>query len=137
MPKKRDPKEPKRPPGRPFKEVNLELLKRMAARHCTMKEMADCLGITAETLHNNYSTIIDEAKSRGKLDLRDHQWRIMEKGSADMAKWLGRAILGQNEGVGGVTDQQMDNLTKLTDTIAQARAEDSPSHEQSNSTESK
>lgn len=134
--RKRPVKGEKPKPGRPFKEINLELLKRMAARHSTMEEMADCLGCSTMTLRTNYLQVIQEEKARGKLSLRDHQWKILEKGSADMAKWLGRCVLGQNEGVSGVTEVQLDNLTKLTDTIAQARAEDSPSPPESNSTES-
>lgn len=136
MPKKIPAQTEKPKRGRPFKEINIELLKRMAARHSTMEEMADCLGITSETLRNNYLEVITEARGRGKLELRDLQWKIAEKGSSDMAKWLGRAILKQNENATGITEDQQSNLTDLTDTIQRAREEDSQSLEQSSSTES-
>lgn len=140
MPKKSDPKAQKRPTGRPVgwrKEVNLELLKRMASRHSTFEEMSACLGVSEVTLRKNYMKIIEEAKGGGSLSIRDWQFRIMEKNSAQMAIWLGRVILKQNPDGDGLSADQTSNLTKLTDTIAQARAEDCPSHAQSNSTESK
>src|SRR6185436_20789626 len=110
--------------GRPFKEINVELLKRMAARHSTIQEMADCLGVTSETLSNNYSAVITEARGKGKLELRDLQWKIAEKGSADMAKWLGRAILKQNEAATTLTEGQTGALDAFTDSIDRAREED-------------
>lgn len=125
MPKKVDPNKPKRPACRPFKDINVELLKRMAQRHCTYKEMADCLGCTEMTLRNRYFSLIEEQKGQGKLNLRDAQWRILDKGSSDMAKWLGRSILKQNEGDTSMTDVQHANLSAYTDSIDQARQEDS------------
>lgn len=122
---------PKR--GRPFKEINIELLKRMAARHSTLDEMADCLGCTKVTLLNNYYTIIQEGRAQGKLNLRDHQWRILEKGSADMAKWLGRAILKQNESSNALTEEQNSSLSAFTESIDRAREEDSQSRPESSS----
>jgi hypothetical protein len=96
----------------------------MAARHSTMEEMADCLGITSETLRNNYLEVITEARGRGKLELRDLQWRIAEKGSADMAKWLGRAILKQNESSTALNEDQTSALSEFTDSIDRAREAD-------------
>jgi hypothetical protein len=114
---------PKR--GRPFKEINVELLKRMAARHSTYEEMAHCLGCSEAVLRDNYQTLIREEKAGGKLSLRDHQWKILEKGSADMAKWLGRAILRQNEGT-EIDENRASTLTGFTEAIDRAREEDSP-----------
>jgi hypothetical protein len=124
MPKKIPAQTEKPKRGRPFKEINIELLKRMAARHSTMEEMADCLGITSETLRNNYLEVITEARGRGKLELRDLQWRIAEKGSADMAKWLGRAILKQNESSTALNEDQTSALSEFTDSIDRAREAD-------------
>lgn len=129
MPKKSDPKASKRPTGRPVgwrKEINLELLKRMASRHSTYEEMAACLGCSINNLRNNYLHIIEEAQAEGKMQIRDHQFRMMEKNSTPMAIWLGRVILKQNPDADGLSQDQTSNLSKFTDTIAQVRAEDAP-----------
>lgn len=116
MPRKKQPKPFRNVP----KQINEELLKRMSMRHSTMKEMAECLGCHVDTLRDRFSNDIKRWQAEGKLDVREIQWQIMKKGSADMAKWLGRAILKQNEQV-DLSEAEQSKLLEYANAIAEAR----------------
>ena len=92
-----------------------------------MEEMAACLGVHVDTLRDNYFQVIEEERGRGKLEIRDSQFRMMKKNSTQMGIWLGRVILGQNPDGGGLSSDQTGALEAFTDSIDRAREEDSPS----------
>jgi len=116
MPRKKEPKPFRNVP----KAINEELLKRMSMRHSTLKEMAECLGVHPDTLRDRYSSQIEAWRSEGKLDIREEQWRIMKKGSADMAKFLGQEILGQGKR-SEVSEEAKSILVNFVDVLAQHR----------------
>lgn len=91
--------------------------------HCSMKDMAERLGICDDTLRARYSEQIKMWRAEGKADLLSEQWKIMKKGSSDMAKWLGRAILKQNESA-DLLEEQKATLTNFTEAIDRARESD-------------
>lgn len=83
--------------GRPKKQVDQDLLYKLATIHCTMKEMVDILGVSEDTLKRNFSDIIDKGKAEGKMRLRRKQIEVAMKGNAVMLIWLGKQMLGQAE----------------------------------------
>ena len=88
----------KRPVGRPRKVVNLELLRELASVQCTDTEIAASLHINIDTLHDNYSDIIQEYREAGKQSLRRAQWKkAVEDGNPTMLIWCGKFHLGQKE----------------------------------------
>lgn len=68
-----DEKEPTKGPGRPAKEIDEKLLRRHAAIHCTMKELAYLHQCSVDTLENNFSDLIKAEKANGQMSLRRAQ----------------------------------------------------------------
>jgi len=83
--------------GRPKIELDEELLYKLATIHCTMKEMVDIMGVSKDTLKNNFSHIIDKGMSDGKMRLRRKQIEVAMSGNHTMLIWLGKQMLGQSE----------------------------------------
>ena len=84
--------------GRPRKHLDVSLIKKLAEMQCTDTEIASALECSRKSLHNHeeYFTVIKEARERGKISLRRLQFKLAEK-SAAMAIWLGKQYLGQKE----------------------------------------
>lgn len=89
--------EEKKKVGRPRIEIDEELLFKLATIHCTMKEMVDILGVSEDTLKNNFSGIIDKGKAEGKTRLRRKQMEVALEGNPTMLIFLGKAMLGQSD----------------------------------------
>ncbi len=56
-------------PGRPQKEINEDLLKKLTKLHLSDKVIADCLGVHVDTLHNRFSEQMEQwrSESKGKI----------------------------------------------------------------------
>lgn len=83
--------------ARPKKEVDEELLYKLAQIHCTMREMSDIVGVSVDTLKRRYADLIDKGKSEGKMRLRRKQVEVAMSGNHTMLIWLGKQMLGQSE----------------------------------------
>lgn len=83
--------------ARPKKEVDEELLYKLAQIHCTMREMSDIVGVSVDTLKRRYADLIDKGKSEGKMRLRRKQVEVAMNGNHTMLIWLGKQMLGQSE----------------------------------------
>ena len=83
--------------ARPKKEVDEELLFKLAQIHCTMREMSDIVGVSIDTLKRRYADLIDKGKSEGKMRLRRKQIEVAMSGNHTMLIWLGKQMLGQSE----------------------------------------
>ncbi len=88
--------------GRPVKEINTEMVQKLAQIHCTDEEIASILGIGIETFKRRkkdpeFADMLVAARSRGKASLRRIQWQLAEKGNAAMAIFLGKNLLGQRD----------------------------------------
>ena len=87
--------------ARPKKEVDEELLYKLAQIHCTMREMSDIVGVSQDTLKRRYADLIDKGKSEGKMRLRRKQVEVAMSGNHTMLIWLGKQLLGQVDNPGG------------------------------------
>ena len=83
--------------GRPVKEIDEDLLYKLAQIHCTMKEMVDIIGVSEDTLKRRYAGIIDKGKAEGKMRLRRKQIEVAMSGNPAMLIFLGKALLSQSE----------------------------------------
>ena len=83
--------------ARPKKEIDEELLYKLAQIHCTMREMSDIIGVSQDTLKRRYADLIDKGKSEGKMRLRRKQIEVAMQGNHTMLIWLGKQMLGQSE----------------------------------------
>jgi len=110
---------PRKKIGRPLKQIDVELLKKLAECLCTREEMSHILGVSLDTLHERFSDVIKEAQSRGKCSLRRLQWKIANKGCAAMAIFLGKVLLNQRE-------EEFRDLVKFNVNIRQVKYDDAP-----------
>lgn len=94
------------PPGEgggPRKEIDLQIVEKLAMIHCTDKEMADILGVSVDTLWRRkqddpaFLELLERGRSNGKASLRRRQWQRAESGSDTMLIWMGKQILGQRD----------------------------------------
>jgi hypothetical protein len=83
--------------GRPRKQVDTDLLYKLANIHCTMKEMVDIIGVSEDTLKRRYAGIINKGKAEGKMRLRRKQIEVAMQGNAVMLIWLGKQMLSQQD----------------------------------------
>jgi hypothetical protein len=83
--------------ARPRKEIDEELLYKLAQIHCTMREMSDIIGVSQDTLKRRYADIIDKGKSEGKMRLRRKQIEVAMSGNHTLLIWLGKQMLGQSD----------------------------------------
>lgn len=82
---------------RPKKEVDEQLIYRLAKIHCTMEEISAITKVSVNTLERRFGGIIKEAKEHGRASLRRYQYLLAKKGNLGMLIWLGKQLLGQRE----------------------------------------
>ena len=84
--------------GAPKKKIDVKVLRNLLEIQCTLKECAQVLGVSTDTLQRNYREDIDLGKTMGKVTLRRAQWRnAVEKNNVTMQIWLGKNCLGQQD----------------------------------------
>ena len=86
----------KKTKGRPKKVIDVAILKNLCEIQCTIKEIAQVLGVSTDTLQRNYKDEIATGKTLGKIALRRAQYRnAIDKNNITMQIWLGKQILNQ------------------------------------------
>lgn len=89
--------------GRKLRELDYELIKRLAALQCTEKEI--CAAIEANyswfSDRKSHDELLQEALEDGyevgKTSLRRKQWDIANQGNVTMCIWLGKQYLKQSD----------------------------------------
>jgi len=108
--------EEKKKTGRPKKEIDQNLFKKLCGIFCTLEEIAgmfDCSEDTIErwckrTYGETFAEVYKKESAQGKISLRRSQFRLAEK-SAAMAIFLGKNYLGQTDR----TEQIVSNVEDL------------------------
>ena len=77
--------------------VDPEEVKKLAALHCTIKEIATWFETTEKTISYHFADIITKAKIETKNSLRRTQLRVAMGGNVPMLIWLGKNLLGQSD----------------------------------------
>ena len=84
--------------ARPKKyDIDKTQVEKLAALGCTNTEIASFFGCSKDLISKSYSTNVAKGKEKGKIRLRQMQWRSAEKGSVPMQIWLGKQVLGQTD----------------------------------------
>ena len=94
------------------KKHNLETQKieQLAGFGCTNIEIASFFGCDESLLRKSYSEFLAKGREKGKIRLRQMQWKAAERGNTAMLIWLGKQMLGQ-------TDKQEISMSKPIDEI--------------------
>ena len=97
--------------GRPKKyDIPKDKVEQLASFGCTNTEIASYFGCSPDLLQKNYSVFLTKGREKGKIRLRQLQWKSAESGNTSMLIWLGKQVLGQ-------TDKQEVELIKPIDEI--------------------
>ena len=89
--------------ARPKKyNINTEKLEQLASFGCTNIELASFFGCTESLLRKSYSEFLTKGREKGKIRLRQAQWKSAlgsEKHppNVTMLIWLGKQVLGQTD----------------------------------------
>jgi hypothetical protein len=84
--------------GRPKKyNIPNEKVEQLASFGCTNIEIASYFGCSDTTLERNYGKILTKGRDKGKIRLRQLQYKAAEKGNVVMLIWLGKQVLGQSD----------------------------------------
>lgn len=104
------------PEGRTPKEVDEALLEKLSIIHCSNQTIADCLGISVDTLKRRFAEKIEEFRSRGKAKLKTLAFNKAEKGDFAAIKFLLQNYTGMSDkvetkAVNTNTNMNYDNMT--------------------------
>lgn len=85
--------------GRQRRPVDKELIFKLAAIHCSNREIASIVGIHIDSLQRFYKDIIQAGKESGKGKLRRKMWEQALNGNITMMIWLSKQHLGMADNV--------------------------------------
>lgn len=83
--------------ARPKKVIDEKLLEHLALIHCTMEEMASCIGVSKDTLERRYAAFIKSAREKGKMSLRRKMFTMALEGNERLLVWLSKQHLDMRE----------------------------------------
>ena len=84
--------------GRPKKyNIPKEKVEQLASFGCTNTEIASFFGCDVSLITKTYSQNLTKGRDKGKIRLRQLQWKSAEKGNTAMLIWLGKQILNQTD----------------------------------------
>src|SRR5210317_774714 len=89
--------EEKRKVGRPKKELDTNMIEKLASIFCTNEEISTIVGCHSDTLADNFSEYLKKGRDKGKMSLRRMQWEKAQSGNTTMLIWLGKQMLGQKD----------------------------------------
>lgn len=96
--------------GRPKKNIDYEMVEKLASIMATQEEIATFLDISVRTLlrDEHFCHIYKKGLEGGKMSLRRQQFKLSET-NPTMAIWLGKQYLGQTD----KQDIRMENKVEL------------------------
>tara|TARA_Y100001938_G_C7783077_1_gene278872 strand:+ start:150 stop:461 length:312 start_codon:yes stop_codon:yes gene_type:complete len=97
--------------ARPKKyNIPTDKVEKLASFGCTNTEIASFFGCSTDLIDKSYSEFLTKGRDKGKIRLRQMQWKAAEGGNVTMLIFLGKQILGQ-------TDKTEVEFTKPIDEI--------------------
>lgn len=103
--------------------LDLELIEKLAAIHCTNTEIAATLGCDSSLLSKGkYSEIITKGRERGKISLRRKMYETAMNGNVVMQIWLSKQYLSFTDKVETKQDITARVESNLTDEQLKAMA---------------
>jgi transcriptional regulator with XRE-family HTH domain len=111
MARRRKPEPRKR--GRPKAELRKNSVEELAARGCTIEEIAGILGVNRDTVSDNFSAEVARGRNRLAEQLRGRQVDLAMNGSVPLLIWLGKQYLGQREKTDAVVREEVITIEEL------------------------
>ena len=95
--------------ARPKKEIDYDVVEKLASIQCTQEEIANFLGLSVRTLQRDeeFCRLYKKGQDNGKMSLRRIQFKLAEKNTS-MAIFLGKQYLGQKDVI------ETDNTHEIT-----------------------
>jgi hypothetical protein len=90
--------------GRPAKNIDAELVRKLAKLGCTQDEIADFFGVTQSVISERFRSDFHLGSAESKISIRRVQFKRAMHGSDRMLIHLGKVYLGQTDRV-AVTSQ--------------------------------
>lgn len=105
--------------ARPKKEIDYDLVKKLAEIQCTQEEIANILDISVRTLQRDkeFCRIFNMSRENGKMSLKRWQFKRAEQGSDRMLIWLGKQYLGQRDVIESNNTHEVEDLSALVDLL--------------------
>jgi AraC-like DNA-binding protein len=85
--------------ARPKKEVDPEMIEKLATVGCTIEQIAAVLGVSKDLLHRRFNTALRSGREKGNAALHKKQYQVAMSGNVGMLVWLGKQRLGQTDKV--------------------------------------
>ena len=84
--------------ARPKKyKLDTEKVEQLAGFGCTNTEIASFFGCDESLIRKSYSEYLSKGRDKGKIRLRQLQWRAAERGNVSMMIWLGKQVFSQTD----------------------------------------
>lgn len=104
--------------ARPKKDIDPELVAKLAAIHCTIDEIAAVCDCSAELIERRFRAELDKGRGRGKTQLRKGLWDLAARGNLGALIWLSKNHLGMSEKIEATNEnihliEQAKELSKL------------------------
>ena len=80
-----------------IKDIDRELVWKMACMQCTLREIADVCNVSHTMIAKNFGDLIEKGRSVGKKSLRRAQWDKALNGDTRMLVFLGKNYLSQQD----------------------------------------
>lgn len=105
--------------ARPKKEIDYDLVNKLAEIQCTQEEIANILDISVRTLQRDkeFCRIFNMSRENGKMSLKRWQFKRAEQGSDRMLIWLGKQYLGQRDVIESNNTHEVEDLSALVDLL--------------------
>lgn len=102
------------PAGRPKKEIDYDVVDKLASIQCTEEEIANVLNVSVRTLQRDeeFCRVYKKGLDNGKMSLRRIQFKLAEK-NPTMALWLGKQYLGQRDNPIEATDESLNHVKEI------------------------
>lgn len=84
--------------ARPKKyKIDHQEVEKLASYGCSNTEIAEFYGCDESLIRKSFSEYLIKGRAKGKIRLRQLQWKSAEKGNVTMQIFLGKNILGQKD----------------------------------------
>jgi hypothetical protein len=104
--------------GRPAKDIDAELVRKLAKLGCTQDEIADFFGVTQSVISERFRSDFHLGCAESKISIRRMQFKRAMQGSDRMLVHLGKVFLGQTD--------RLDVTSKGARTVVYVEAADNP-----------
>ena len=84
--------------ARPKKcNIDTKQIEKLASFGCSNTEIAEFYGCDESLIRKSFSESLLKGRAKGKIRLRQLQWKSAEKGNVTMHIFLGKNMLGQQD----------------------------------------